>query len=157
MTDSLPRATCRCIEQQYERIVMEMGMHDFNVSAYVTDNPAQEVTKYKANFNFLMTWNDGGGGGSYMSMDSNGFAYCMTNSSNCRYDPPSGATPHEMGHVWEGTAGGFNGTDSSGAWWECTANWMMLQFDNTYPQPGAYDRQRHVLSRPRQGLLRFMT
>ncbi|MCX6345305.1 MAG: DUF6055 domain-containing protein [Armatimonadetes bacterium] len=48
--------------------------------------------------------------------------------------PPSGATPHEMGHVWEGTTGGFNGTDSSGSWWECTANWMQLQFLNSYPQ-----------------------
>ena len=45
------------------------------------------------------------------------------------------APPHtRFGHVWEGTCGGFNGTDSSGAWWECTANWMLLQFINVYPQ-----------------------
>jgi hypothetical protein len=43
-----------------------------------------------------------------------------------------------MGHVWEGTAGGFNGSDSSGAWWECTANWMQLQFLNTYPTAQNY-------------------
>ena len=33
---------------------------------------------------------------------------------------------------------GFNGSDSSGAWWECTANWMQLQFLNSYPQAGGY-------------------
>jgi hypothetical protein len=94
--------------------------------------------KYRANFNFLMTWNDGGGGGAYSSMDGNGFFYAMANSGYCRFDPPSGATPHEFGHVWEGSCAGFNGSDSSGSWWECTANWMQLQFLNSYPQAGGY-------------------
>ena len=119
--------------QEYEicwnRWVTEMGLYDINSSP---SHP--EMGKKKCNFNFLMTWNDGGGGGSYMSADGNGFPYCMSNPANCRYDPPSGATPHEMGHCWEGSTGGFSGNAYSGAWWECTANWMLLQVISVYPQ-----------------------
>ena len=126
-------------------------MHDINESATSPDG-----NKYRANFVFLMTWNDGGGGGAYMSMDGNGFCWAMANTGYCRYDPPSGATPHEFGHVWEGTAAGFNGTDSSGMWWECTANWMMLQFLNAYPQAGGLIWNSMYLSVPWAGLLRRM-
>ena len=133
LTEQLVQGNLQMYEQMWYRWVVEMGLHNINESA---TTPAMGLRK--ANFNFLMSWNDGGGGGAYMSMDSNGFAYSMSNSGNCRYDPPSGATPHEMGHVWEGSTGGFNGSDSSGAWWECTANWMQLQFLNSYPQAGAY-------------------
>ena len=133
MTEGLAQGNLQMFEHLWDRWVTEMSMHDLNESA---TNP--DGSKHKTNFNFLMTWNDGGGGGAYMSMDGNGFAYAMANPGYCRYDPPSGATPHEMGHVWEGTAAGFNGSDSSGAWWECTADWMQLQFLNTYPQAGAY-------------------
>jgi len=132
MTEQLAQGNLQMFERMWNRWVVEMGMHDLNESATQPDG-----NKYRANFVFLMTWNDGGGGGAYMSMDGNGFCWAMANTGYCRYDPPSGATPHEMGHVWEGTCGGFNGSDSSGAWWECTANWMQLQFLNGYPQAGA--------------------
>ncbi len=133
MTEQLAQGNLQMYEQMWNRWVVELGLHDINESATKSDGK-----KYRANFNFLMTWNDGGGGGAYSTMDANGFFYAMANSGYCRFDPPSGATPHEFGHVWEGSCAGFNGSDSSGAWWECTANWMQLQFLNSYPQAGAY-------------------
>ena len=135
MTEQLAQGNLQEYEQMWNRWVVEMGLHDINEST----NPTYiDGNKYRANFNFLMTWNDGGGGGAYSSADAHGFFYAMSNTSNCRYDPPSGATPHEFGHVWEGTCAGFNGTNSSGMWWECTANWMLLQFLNSYPQGSGY-------------------
>lgn len=133
MSEAMAQGNLQEYEQMWNRWVVELGLHDINESATQPDGK-----KYRANFNFLMTWNDGGGGGAYSSMDGGGFFYAMANSGYCRYDPPSGATPHEFGHVWEGSCAGFNGSDSSGAWWECTANWMQLQFLNSYPQAGAY-------------------
>ena len=135
MTEQLAQGNIQEYEQMWNRWVVEMGLHDINEST----NPTYiDGNKYRANFNFLMTWNDGGGGGAYSSADAHGFFYAMSNTSNCRYDPPSGATPHEFGHVWEGTCAGFNGTNSSGMWWECSANWMLLQFLNSYPQCSGY-------------------
>jgi hypothetical protein len=133
MTEQLAQGNLQMFEHMWHRWVVEMGMRDINESV---TNP--DGKKCRANFNVLMTWNDGGGGGAYSSMDGNGFFYAMANSGYCRFDPPSGATPHEFGHVWEGSAAGFNGSDGSGAWWECTANWMQLQFLNSYPQAGGY-------------------
>lgn len=133
MTEQLVQGNLQMFEQMWNRWVVEMGLHDLNESVTTPDGK-----KYRANFNFLMTWDDGGGGGAYSSMDSGGFFYAMANTGYARYDPPSGATPHEFGHAWEGSCGGFNGSDSSGAWWECTANWMQLQFLNSYPQAGGY-------------------
>jgi autotransporter-associated beta strand protein len=135
MTEELAQGNLQMFEQMRNRWVTEMGLHDINESS----NPTYvDGNKYRTNFNFLMTWNDGGGGGAYSSSDNKGFFYAMANTSSCRFDPPSGATPHEMGHVWEGSSAGFNGSNSSGAWWECTANWMQLQFLNAYPQAGGY-------------------
>ncbi len=133
MTESLAQGNLQMFEQMWHCWVVELGLNDVNTAAGRFGGP-----KYRANFNFLMTWNDGGGGGAYSSMDANGFFYAMANPGYCRFDPPSGATPHEFGHVWQGTAAGFNGSDSSGSWWEGHANWMQLQFLNTYPQAGAY-------------------
>jgi len=133
MTEELAQGNLQMFEQMWRHWVEDLGLRDINESA---TNP--DGNKYRANFVFLMTWDDGGGGGAYMSMDANGFAWAMSNPSNCRFDPPSGATPHEFGHVWQGTAGGFNGTDSSGAWWENHANWMQLQFLNSCPHAGGH-------------------
>ncbi len=133
MSEAMAQGNLQMFEQMWQRWVTELGLHDINESATAPDG-----NKYRANFNFLMTWDDGGGGGAYSSMDGGGFFYAMANPGYCRWDPPSGATPHEFGHVWEGSCAGFNGTDSSGAWWECMANWMQLQFLNSYPQAGGY-------------------
>lgn len=133
MTEQLAQGNLQMFEQAWNRWVVEMGMHDLNESF---TNP--DGNKYRANFNVLMTWDDGGGGGAYASMDAGGFGYAMANTGLIRYDPPSGATPHEFAHAWQITAGGFNGTDSSGSWWEGHANWMQLQFLNSYPHAGGY-------------------
>jgi carbonic anhydrase/acetyltransferase-like protein (isoleucine patch superfamily) len=133
LTEELVQGNLQMFEQAWRRWVVEMGMNDLNESA---TNP--DGNKYRANFNVLMSWNDGGGGGAYMSMDGNGFAYAMANTGYMRFDPPSGATPHEFGHVWQGRSAGFNGSDSSGSWWEGHANWMQLQFLNTYPGARGY-------------------
>ncbi len=130
MSEDLAQGNLQMFELMWNRWVNELGMHDINESVTKPDG-----NKYRTNFNFLMTYNDGGGG-AWASVDANGFGYAMANPGYCRYDPPSGATPHEMGHAWEATAGGFNGSDTSGAWWEATANWMQLQFLNSYPQAG---------------------
>jgi hypothetical protein len=135
MTEQLAQGNLQMFEQMWNRWVVEMGLHDINEST----NPTYiDGNKYRANFNFLMTWDDGGGGGAYSSADAHGFFYAMANTGYARYDPPSGATPHEFGHAWEGSCAGFNGSNSSGTWWECTANWMQLQFLNSYPQAGGY-------------------
>ena len=135
MTEEMAQGNLQMYEQMWNRWVNEMGLHDINES---TNQTYVDGNKYRTNFDFLMTWNDGGGGGAYSSSDSKGFFYAMGNTSYCRFDPPSGATPHEMGHVWEGSCAGFNSSNSSGAWWECTANWMLLQFLNAYPQAAGY-------------------
>ena len=103
-----------------------------------------------------MTWNDGGGGGAYSSMDGNGFFYAMANTGYCRFDPPSGATPHEFGHVWEGSCGGLQ---RLGQFRRLVG--MHRQLDAApVPQHLSAGRrlylQRHVLSGPRPGLLRFL-
>ncbi|MGN6642412.1 MAG: DUF6055 domain-containing protein [Verrucomicrobiota bacterium] len=135
MSEQMAQGNMQMYEQMWDRWVNQMGLHDINESS----NPSYvDGQKYRANFNFLMTFDDGGGGGAYSSADAHGFFYAMANPSYCRWDPPSGATPHEFGHVWEGSGAGFNGSDSSGSWWECSANWMLLQFLNSYPQAGGY-------------------
>jgi hypothetical protein len=48
-----------------------------------------------------------------------------------RHTPPSGATPHELAHACQ--MHGYVHSPGSGFWWEAHANWMMLQFINTYP------------------------
>ncbi len=131
MTEKLAQGNLQMFEHLWQRTIVEMGLNGLGQSAILEK---RDGNFYRVNFNVLMTWNDGGGGGAYMSMDGNGFSYAMANTGYCRFDPPSGATPHELGHCWEGQARGFNGTDNAGAWWECTANWFQLQLLNTYPQ-----------------------
>ncbi|MEI7899521.1 MAG: DUF6055 domain-containing protein, partial [bacterium] len=135
VTEQFVQGNLQMFEQLWQRNMVELGLNDMGQSA---DLAKRDGNYYRVNFNILMTRDDGGGGGAYMSMDGSGFSYAMANSGYCRYDPPSGATPHEIGHAWEGQARGFNGSDSSGAWWECTANWFQLQLLNSYPQAGGY-------------------
>ncbi|MCX6344164.1 MAG: DUF6055 domain-containing protein [Armatimonadetes bacterium] len=133
VTEQLIQGNLQMFEHLWQRNIVENGLNDMGQSAILA---LRDGNYYKVNFVMLMTWNDGGGGGAYMSMDSMGFSWAMANAGYCRYDPPSGATPHEIGHAWEGQARGFNGSNSSGAWWECTANWFQLQLLNEYPTDG---------------------
>ena len=71
---------------------------------------------YRANFWFLLTENDGGGGGSYNSMDANGFFWAMDNAGYCSFDPYSGPR-----RTSGGTAGGAPPGATTAQW---AATWM---------------------------------
>ena len=58
MTEQFAQGNLQMFERMWNRWVIELGMHDINESATLPDGK-----KYRANFNFLMTRNDGGGGG----------------------------------------------------------------------------------------------
>ncbi|MCX6343453.1 MAG: DUF6055 domain-containing protein [Armatimonadetes bacterium] len=131
LSEELAQGNLQLFEQLWQRNIVENGLNEMSQSSDLTK---RDGNKYRTNFNFLMTWGDGGGG-AYMSSDANGFAYAMASPGYTRVDPPSSATTHELGHVWEGAARGFNG-GVSGMWWECTANWFALQLLNSYPFPG---------------------
>jgi len=75
-------------------------------------------------------------GGAWGSCDEWGFPLFALPPAYLRFDPPSGATPHEYGHTVIINAGGFNETPYDGMWHEATSNWLMLQFNNSYPGPG---------------------
>ena len=76
------------------------------------------------------------GGGAWGGADTWGFPIFGLPPSYLRFDPPSGATPHEYGHTVFITAGGFNNTPYDGMWHEAMANWLQLQIDNDYPTVG---------------------
>lgn len=111
----------------------------FNEPAESLFPELRDGKKYKQNLYVMLTGvpGTGTGGGAWCGFDGSiGFAFCLIEAGYLRYSPPSGATPHEFGHFYENHAGGMHDA-SCGAWWECTANWMMLQFEHNYPGPGA--------------------
>ena len=72
------------------------------------------------------------GGGAFGGFDGErGFGFLYVGPDYMRYTPPSGATPHELGHSVQNHCNTHS--KGSGFWWEAHANWMMLQFINTYP------------------------
>ncbi len=81
VTEQLVQGNLQMFEQAWNRWVVEMGMHDINQSVTNSDG-----NKYRANFNIVMTWDDGGGGGAYASMDPGGFGYAMANHGRDYYD-----------------------------------------------------------------------
>ncbi|MGA2749295.1 MAG: DUF6055 domain-containing protein [Verrucomicrobiota bacterium] len=133
--ESLAQGNLQEFEWMWHRWVVEDGLLNINTSAL---RPNPMPGNYRANFLFLMTQNDGGGGGSYNSMDANGFCWAMDNATYCSFDPYSGAVPHEWGDCWCGTAGADVGSTVGGNLYECMGDWMMLQFLNWYPQAEVY-------------------
>jgi hypothetical protein len=133
--EPLAQGNLQEFEWMWHRWVVEDGLVNINTSAL---RPNPMPGNYRANFLFLMTENDGGGGGSYNSMDANGFFWAMDSAGYCSFDPYSGASPHEWGDCWWGTAGGYDGTQVGGNLDECMGNYMMLQFLNAYPQAPDY-------------------
>lgn len=72
------------------------------------------------------------GGGAFGGYDGeSGFGFLYVGPDYMRHTPPSGATPHELGHSVQNHCNTHS--KGSGFWWEAHANWMMLQFLNTYP------------------------
>ena len=72
------------------------------------------------------------GGGAFGGYDGeSGFGFLYVGPEYMRHTPPSGATPHELGHSVQNHCNTHS--KGSGFWWEAHANWMMLQFLNTYP------------------------
>jgi carbonic anhydrase/acetyltransferase-like protein (isoleucine patch superfamily) len=133
--EQLAQGNLREFEWMWQRWVVEDGLFNINTSALI---PNPMPGDYRANFWFLLTENDGGGGGSYNSMDANGFFWAMDSAGYASFDPYSGAVPHEWGDCWWGTAGGYLGSAVGGNLDECMGNWMMLQFLNWYPQAPDY-------------------
>ena len=76
------------------------------------------------------------GGGAWGSCDGWGFPIFGLPPSYLRFDPPSGATPHEYGHTVLIGTGAFDNTPYDGMWHEAFANWQELQIDNDYPGVG---------------------
>jgi hypothetical protein len=135
MTEAMAQGNLQEFEWMWHRWVVEDGLLNINTSALV---PNPMPGDYRANFWFLLTENDGGGGGSYNSMDANGFFWAMGNTTLESFDPYSGDSPHEWGDCWWGTAGGYLGSAVGGNLDECMGNWGMLQFLNYYPQAPDY-------------------
>ena len=114
----------------------QMAFSQFNLPA----PPRRNGNYYKISFYVGQTGQtmDDGGGCWCGYDDPTGLPYVHAPADCCRYSPPSGATPHEFGHAYENSAFGFSGNTASGPWWECFANWMMLQFNQTYPNTWEY-------------------
>ncbi|HEY0074409.1 MAG TPA: DUF6055 domain-containing protein [Abditibacteriaceae bacterium] len=83
-------------------------------------------------------------GGAWGSMDDWGYPIFALPPTYLAFDPPSGATPHEYGHTAMINMGGFNDTPWDGMWHEASANWVQLQFINSYSGPGAVGTQPYL-------------
>lgn len=113
-----------------------LGFHTPGISSNAKD---RDGNSYRAN---LMMNNTGiWAGGAWGSCDEWGLPMFALPPAYLAYDPPSGATPHEYGHTVLINAAGFNDTPYDGMWHEATANWLMLQFNNSYPGPGGVGTQ----------------
>ncbi|MGD0090521.1 MAG: DUF6055 domain-containing protein [Planctomycetota bacterium] len=143
VTEELVQGNLQMLEQVWHKYhdpaPKGMGFHVPDGSC----NPKFRDGKlYRAN---LMMNNTGiWAGGAWGSCDEWGFQLFALPPSYLRSDPPSGATPHEYGHTVLINAGGFNETPYDGMWHEATVNWLMLQFENSYPGPGGVGTQPYL-------------
>jgi hypothetical protein len=111
----------------------------FHVPGESSNAQHRDSSSYRAN---LMMNNTGiWAGGAWGSCDEWGLPLFALPPAYLAFDPPSGATPHEYGHTVLINAAGFNDTPYDGMWHEATANWLQLQFLNSYPGPGGVGMQ----------------
>ncbi|MBM4042678.1 MAG: hypothetical protein FJ290_29670, partial [Planctomycetes bacterium] len=142
-SEELAQGNLQMLEQLWHKL------HDpaprglgFHVSGRSCNPKHDDGRFYRTN---LMMNNTGiWAGGAWGACDEWGFPLFALPPSYLRFDPPSGATPHEYGHTVLINAGGFNETPYDGMWHEATANWLQLQFNNSYPGPGGVGTQPYL-------------
>lgn len=87
-----------------------------------------DPTDYKTNVYVTRTGLDGFAEGWAFMSASYGYAYIIVDPDAMEYNPPSLVLPHEFGHVVTMHQEAWAGSDISGPWWECTANWFREQY-----------------------------
>jgi hypothetical protein len=144
VTEQLARGNLQMLEQIWRRYhgPESQGGMGFHIPAEPTDANLRDGNLYRTN---LMMNNTGiWEGGAWGSVDERQLPLFALPPTYLAYDPPSGATPHEYGHTVQINAGGFNNTPWDGMWHEAGANWLMLQFNNSYPGPGGTGMQPYL-------------
>jgi len=140
VTEELAQGNLQMLEQLWHRLhdPAPKGM-GFHVPGNSCNPKFQDEKHYRTNLvmNNTGIW----AGGAWGACDEWGFPLFALPPTYLRFDPPSGATPHEYGHTVIINAGGFNDTPYDGMWHETTANWLQLQFENSYPGPGGVGTQ----------------
>lgn len=135
VTEQLVQGNLQMLEQVWELMRAEPPAGVGFTGGGESNDPAKrDGNHYRTNLimNQAGLWT----GGAWGSCDGAGLPMFALPVSYLRYDPPSGATPHEFGHTVLINAGGFNDTPYDGMWHEAGANWIQLQFNNAYPVPG---------------------
>jgi len=140
VTEELVQGNLQMLEQLWHRLhdPAPKGM-GFHIPGNSCNPKFQDAMLYRANLvmNNTGIW----AGGAWGACDEWGFPLFALPPTYLRFDPPSGATPHEYGHTVIINAGGFNETPYDGMWHEATANWLQLQFENSHPGPGGVGTQ----------------
>ena len=140
VTEELVQGNLQMLEQLWHKLhdPAPKGM-GFHIPGNSCNLKFQDAGRYRANLvmNNTGIW----AGGAWGACDEWGFPLFALPPTYLRFDPPSGATPHEYGHTVIINAGGFNETPYDGMWHEATANWLQLQFENSYPGPGGVGTQ----------------
>lgn len=136
VTEQLAQGNLQMLEQEFHVLFDPLASGGLAIHPPSQSlNPTyQDGNFYRAKLGMNQTgiW----GGGAWGSCDGYGFPIFGLPPSYLRFDPPSGATPHEYGHtIWINHMG-FNNTPWDGDWHEAMANWTMLQLDNDYPPVG---------------------
>jgi len=140
VTEPLVQGNLQMLEQLWHKLhdPAPKGM-GFHVPGNTCNPKHQDNKLYRDNLvmNNTGIW----AGGAWGACDEWGFPLFALPPSYLRFDPPSGATPHEYGHTVIINAAGFNETPYDGMWHEATSNWIQLQFENSYPGPGGVGTQ----------------
>ncbi|HUS91260.1 MAG TPA: DUF6055 domain-containing protein [Phycisphaerae bacterium] len=139
-SEELAQGNLQMLEQLWHRLhdPAPRGM-GFHIPRNSNKPEHADANSYRANL--LMNNTGIWAGGAWGACDEWGFPLYALPPSYLRFDPPSGATPHEYGHTVLINAAGFNDTPYDGMWHEATANWLQLQFNNSYPGPGGVGTQ----------------
>lgn len=144
VTEQLARGNLQMLEQIWHRYhdPVSLGGLGFHAPAEPTDPNLRDGAFYRTNLvmNNTGIWE----GGAWGSVDDRQLPLFALPPTYLAFDPPSGATPHEYGHTVQINAGGFNNTPWDGMWHEAGANWLMLQFNNSYPGPGGTGMQPYL-------------